>query len=78
MPNRNTNLITELRAGTVTFLTMAYIISVNANIIAETGYGCNHTCTPLLVPVTAVDGFGSGTDLQRALAGALVELLTAP
>ncbi|KAK9837377.1 hypothetical protein WJX84_003189 [Apatococcus fuscideae] len=40
MPNRKTNLITELRAGTVTFLTMAYIISVNANIISETGGPC--------------------------------------
>ena len=34
---RNTTLRTEIIAGFTTFLTMAYIISVNPNILAETG-----------------------------------------
>ncbi|CAG8683422.1 22187_t:CDS:2, partial [Dentiscutata erythropus] len=38
VPNaRNTRFTTELRAGMVTFITMAYVISVNAMIIADSG-----------------------------------------
>eukprot|EP00884_Botryococcus_braunii_P018450 jgi/Botrbrau1/5289/Bobra.0391s0010.1 len=40
MAERHTTLTTEIRAGTVTFLTMAYILSVNANIIADSGGPC--------------------------------------
>ncbi|KAK2072283.1 hypothetical protein P8C59_006645 [Phyllachora maydis] len=38
------NFSTEIRAGLTTFATMAYIIAVNANILADTGGTCE--CTP--------------------------------
>ncbi|KAK3327979.1 hypothetical protein B0T19DRAFT_179314 [Cercophora scortea] len=34
------NFSTELRAGLTTFATMAYIIAVNASILADSGYDC--------------------------------------
>mmetsp|Transcript_41711 Transcript_41711/g.68625 ORF Transcript_41711/g.68625 Transcript_41711/m.68625 type:complete len:571 (-) Transcript_41711:158-1870(-) len=37
---RRSTWLTELRAGTVTFITMSYILAVNAQIIAETGGPC--------------------------------------
>ncbi|GLI63103.1 hypothetical protein VaNZ11_006007 [Volvox africanus] len=37
---RKTTFTTELRAGTVTFLTMAYILAVNGSILADTGGPC--------------------------------------
>lgn len=37
---RNTSFVTELRGGTVSFLTCAYILAVNAAIIADTGGPC--------------------------------------
>ncbi|CAG8620614.1 11078_t:CDS:2, partial [Dentiscutata heterogama] len=41
VPNaRNTKFTTELRAGLATFVTMAYIISVNALILSDTGGPC--------------------------------------
>ncbi len=37
----------ELRAGTVTFLTMAYILAVNPSIVADTGGPCSiYDCAP--------------------------------
>ncbi|KAK9909872.1 hypothetical protein WJX75_008797 [Coccomyxa subellipsoidea] len=43
---RQSSLLNELRAGTVTFLTIAYILSVNSNIVAETGGTCSsNDCT---------------------------------
>ncbi|CAG8633409.1 4389_t:CDS:2 [Ambispora leptoticha] len=36
----NTKFTTELRAGVATFITMAYILSVNATIIADSGGPC--------------------------------------
>ncbi|BDA42913.1 Adenine/guanine permease AZG1 [Coccomyxa sp. Obi] len=43
---RKTTLWQELRAGTVTFLTIAYILSVNANILSDTGGPCTSAdCT---------------------------------
>lgn len=48
LKERRSKFTTELRAGTVTFLTMAYIMSVNANIIADTGGPCTVAdCTGL-------------------------------
>ncbi|TKY65704.1 Adenine/guanine permease AZG1 [Spatholobus suberectus] len=48
LAERNTNFTTELRAGTATFLTMAYILAVNATIIADSGGACSVAdCTPL-------------------------------
>ncbi|EYU40124.1 hypothetical protein ABFS82_09G060800 [Erythranthe guttata] len=45
---RKTTFTRELRAGTATFLTMAYIISVNATIIADSGGPCSVSdCTAL-------------------------------
>lgn len=34
------NFTTELRAGLATFFAMAYIVAVNANIVADTGGTC--------------------------------------
>lgn len=38
---RNTTFTTELRAGTATFLTMAYILAVNASILSDSGATCS-------------------------------------
>ncbi|KAL9230248.1 hypothetical protein vseg_005626 [Gypsophila vaccaria] len=46
--DRHTTFTTELRAGTATFLTMAYILAVNASILADSGATCNVSdCVPL-------------------------------
>ncbi|KAK8947229.1 Adenine/guanine permease AZG1 [Platanthera zijinensis] len=39
--DRGTTFTTELRAGTTTFLTMAYILAVNASIISDSGATCS-------------------------------------
>ncbi|KAG8380951.1 hypothetical protein BUALT_Bualt06G0069900 [Buddleja alternifolia] len=45
---RNTTFTTELRAGTATFLTMAYILAVNASILSDSGGTCSISdCIPL-------------------------------
>ncbi|KAF9601851.1 hypothetical protein IFM89_023616 [Coptis chinensis] len=45
---RKSSFTRELRAATATFLTMAYIITVNATILADSGGTCSITdCTPL-------------------------------
>ncbi|KAL3161762.1 hypothetical protein ABBQ38_008857 [Trebouxia sp. C0009 RCD-2024] len=52
--NRKSTLTAELRAGTVTFLTMAYILAVNAAIIGETGGPCTpEDCTGPLAGTSA-------------------------
>ncbi|KAJ0978411.1 hypothetical protein J5N97_013885 [Dioscorea zingiberensis] len=38
---RGTTFTTELRAGTATFLTMAYILAVNASILSDSGATCS-------------------------------------
>lgn len=40
LSKRNTTFTTELRAGTATFLTMAYILAVNASILSDSGATC--------------------------------------
>ncbi|KAL4572762.1 hypothetical protein LXL04_019545 [Taraxacum kok-saghyz] len=46
LTERNTSFTTELRAGTATFLTMAYILVVNASIITDSGGTCTvENCT---------------------------------
>lgn len=40
LKQRGSTWLTEMRAGCVTFITMAYILAVNASIIAETGGPC--------------------------------------
>nr|XP_043615189.1 adenine/guanine permease AZG1-like [Erigeron canadensis] len=45
---RNTTFTTEIRAGTATFLTMAYILAVNASILSDSGGTCSVSdCIPL-------------------------------
>ncbi|XP_051138219.1 adenine/guanine permease AZG1-like [Andrographis paniculata] len=39
--DRNTSFTTELRAGTATFLTLAYILAVNASILEDSGGTCS-------------------------------------
>ncbi|WMV33674.1 hypothetical protein MTR67_027059 [Solanum verrucosum] len=48
LKERNTNFTTEIRAGTTTFLTMAYILAVNASILSDSGGTCSVSdCIPL-------------------------------
>ncbi|CAL9120641.1 unnamed protein product [Musa acuminata var. zebrina] len=45
LAERGTTFTTELRAGTATFLTMAYILAVNASILSDSGATCSvHDC----------------------------------
>ncbi|XP_047328178.1 adenine/guanine permease AZG1 [Impatiens glandulifera] len=45
---RGTTFTTEFRAGTATFLTMAYILAVNASILSDSGATCSVSdCIPL-------------------------------
>ncbi|XP_004502854.1 adenine/guanine permease AZG1 [Cicer arietinum] len=48
LSQRNSTFTTELRAGTATFLTMAYILAVNASILTDSGGTCSVSdCIPL-------------------------------
>ncbi|KAM7266000.1 hypothetical protein ACFE04_003683 [Oxalis oulophora] len=48
LAQRKTTFTTELRAGTTTFLTMAYILAVNASILSDSGGPCSVSdCIPL-------------------------------
>ncbi|OWM87372.1 hypothetical protein CDL15_Pgr022483 [Punica granatum] len=48
LSERGSTFTTELRAGTATFLTMAYILAVNASILADSGGPCSVSdCVPL-------------------------------
>ncbi|XP_033147844.1 adenine/guanine permease AZG1 isoform X2 [Brassica rapa] len=48
LSERNSTFTTELRAGTATFLTMAYILAVNASILSDSGGTCSVSdCVPL-------------------------------
>ncbi|KAF9595554.1 hypothetical protein IFM89_000691 [Coptis chinensis] len=48
LTERNSTFTTELRAGTATFLTMAYILAVNASILTDSGGPCSVSdCMPL-------------------------------
>ncbi|CAI8598748.1 unnamed protein product [Vicia faba] len=48
LSQRNSTFTTELRAGTATFLTMAYILAVNASILTDSGGTCSVSdCVPL-------------------------------
>lgn len=50
---RKTSFTQEFRAGTATFLTMAYIISVNATILADSGGTCSISDCTVLVNQTS-------------------------
>lgn len=41
LSSRHTTFTTEIRAGTTTFLTMAYILAVNASILTDSGATCS-------------------------------------
>ncbi|KAK0591492.1 hypothetical protein LWI29_002781 [Acer saccharum] len=61
LTERNSMFTTELRAGTATFLTMAYILAVNASILTDSGGTCSVSdCVPLCsdpsVPVSNCTG----------------------
>ncbi|KAK1571980.1 hypothetical protein Q3G72_025689 [Acer saccharum] len=61
LTERNSTFTTELRAGTATFLTMAYILAVNASILTDSGGTCSVSdCVPLCsdpsVPVSNCTG----------------------
>ncbi|KAL4387110.1 hypothetical protein GQ457_09G014770 [Hibiscus cannabinus] len=63
LAERNSTFTTELRAGTATFLTMAYILAVNASILADSGGPCGVSdCVPLCsdpsVPLANCTGSG--------------------
>ncbi|KAJ4979480.1 hypothetical protein NE237_010260 [Protea cynaroides] len=48
LEERGSTFTTELRAGTATFLTMAYILAVNASILTDSGGTCSVAdCVPL-------------------------------
>ena len=53
---KNTNVRTEMIAGTTTFMTMAYIIFVNPNILSTTGmdFGAVMTATAIAAGVTSI------------------------
>lgn len=50
LKENNTNVKTEILAGVTTFMTMAYILAVNPNILAEAGmdHGAVFTATALV------------------------------
>ncbi|KAL5707035.1 Adenine/guanine permease azg2 [Ranunculus cassubicifolius] len=49
LEDRKSTFTREIRAGTATFLTMAYIITVNATILADSGGTCSVSdCTPMM------------------------------
>ena len=52
LKENGTNAKTEMMAGITTFMTMAYILVVNANILSETGMdkGAVFAATPLFYP----------------------------
>ncbi|KAE8683159.1 Adenine/guanine permease AZG1 [Hibiscus syriacus] len=71
LPERNSTFTTELRAGATTFLTMAYILAVNASILADSGGPCGVSdCVPLwsdpFVPLTNCTGSSMGTNAYFA------------
>ncbi|CAK7339938.1 unnamed protein product [Dovyalis caffra] len=66
LADRNSTFTTELRAGTATFLTMAYILAVNASILTDSGGTCTVSdCIPLCSdPTVPVSSCSGSTDLR--------------
>ena len=62
LKENNTNVKTEVMAGITTFMTMAYILAVNPNILSETGMDAN-----AVLIATALASF-VGTMLMALLA----------
>lgn len=62
---RKTTFTTELRAGTATFLTLAYILAVNASILTDSGGTCSVSdCVPLCSDTTVSVANCSGNGLR--------------
>ncbi|KAL6977541.1 Adenine/guanine permease azg1 [Sarracenia purpurea var. burkii] len=65
LAERNTTFTTELRAGTATFLTMAYILAVNASILSDSGGTCSVSdCVPLCSDSSVAASNCSGANLR--------------
>ncbi|KAG9446351.1 hypothetical protein H6P81_012479 [Aristolochia fimbriata] len=75
LEERSSSFTGELRAGTATFLTMAYIISVNATILSESGGTCSVSdCSPPGVPGCNLSG---DLGYQRCVSGIKKDLIVA-
>lgn len=65
---RKSSFIKEFRAGITTFVTMAYIISVNASILTDSGGPCTeHDCTPVQNTTEPACKFGMNPGYQSCL-----------
>ncbi|KAG0608954.1 hypothetical protein M758_8G146300 [Ceratodon purpureus] len=64
LEERNSYFTQEIRAGTATFLTMAYILAVNASILTDSGGPCSVSDCVALCSNDAI-----GTDSAACLAG---------
>ncbi|GLT38457.1 hypothetical protein SLA2020_127070 [Shorea laevis] len=65
LAERNSTFTTELRAGTATFLTMAYILAVNASILTDSGGPCSVSdCVPLCSDPTVAVSNCTGQNLR--------------
>ena len=80
LKENNTNVKTEILAGVTTFMTMAYILAVNPNILAEAGmdHGAVFTATALaafigtygnLCKLSVCTGAGNGTECVLCIHG---------
>ncbi|KAJ4831381.1 Adenine/guanine permease azg1 [Turnera subulata] len=68
LAERNSTFTTELRAGTATFLTMAYILAVNASILTDSGGPCSVAdCVPLCSDPTLPVSNCTGSPLLRVV-----------
>lgn len=79
---RKSSFTKELRAGLATFLTMAYIISVNAAVLTDSGGPCTVAdCSPVLGNATAAPGpectVGPNPGYERCLARTKSDLTVA-
>jgi AGZA family xanthine/uracil permease-like MFS transporter len=72
---RNSCFTREVRAGTATFLTMAYILAVNASILTDSGgpctvADCTSTCSDSSIAVSACQGrSANGSALSLVIPG---------
>lgn len=71
---KNSRFTTEIRAGITTFFTMAYIISINATIVSDSGGPC--VCRDPEDPTCMGDNT-FGTDYGLCVLGVKRDLITA-
>ena len=75
LSDRKSSFTTEVRAGTATFLTMAYILAVNSSILADSGGTCTVSdCTPICNPQPSI----SPSDCSGTLPDGTILSLIAP